>query len=88
MKKGHSKTYTCSHGHVFQKSSDCRSCPQCASMSKKNFFIPTLSAPAQRALMQMGVHELSQLTAWSAKEIFQWHGVGPSAIPKINDAMT
>lgn len=82
-----SKSYTCSKGHVFQKSSDCRTCPQCAQMSKKSYFLPTLSAPAQRALQLKGIHELQQLTEWSAKEILQWHGVGPSAIPKIKDAL-
>jgi hypothetical protein len=82
-----SKSYTCSKGHVFQKSSDCRTCPQCAQMSRKSFFLPTLSAPAQRALQQKGIHELQQVTEWSAKEILQWHGVGPSAILKINDAL-
>lgn len=87
MKKAHSQSYTCTNGHVFHKSSDCRSCPQCAQMSKKTFFLPSLSAPAQRALQQKGIHELRQLSVWSAKEILQWHGVGPSAITKIHVAL-
>jgi hypothetical protein len=88
MKKDHSHTFTCINGHVVQKSSDCRSCPQCAETSKKTFFLPALSAPAQRALQQKGIHELRQLSEWSAQEILQWHGVGPSAMVKIHDALT
>lgn len=42
-----------------------------------------LAAPARRALESAGIKTLKQLANYSAKEILALHGIGPSAIPKL-----
>lgn len=46
-----------------------------------------LSAPAGRALNNAGITSLADLATWSRKELLALHGVGPSAIPKIEAAL-
>lgn len=46
-----------------------------------------LPAPACRALAGIGVKTLKQLTRYSAADLLELHGMGPSSIPKINAAL-
>jgi len=79
---------TCINGHQYYKSSDCPVCPICAMESKPAAgFLSSLSAPARRALENNGIATLKQLSKLSEKEILQWHGIGPSSIPKLKTAM-
>lgn len=46
-----------------------------------------LGAPAERALAQAGIQSLHDLTRFRLKEIKQLHGVGSTAIKKLQDAL-
>lgn len=46
-----------------------------------------LSKPAQRALAQAGYTRLGQLSAVSASELLQLHGMGPKAIAVLESAL-
>jgi hypothetical protein len=48
---------------------------------------PKLGAPAERALANAGIKNLKQLTKFSEVEIKQLHGVGPSALGKLRQAL-
>lgn len=50
-------------------------------------FLKALSVPAQRALAANGVKTLKQLAKHTEDEVLSWHGVGPSAIPKLQNAL-
>ena len=59
--------------------------------SSKNMnedFLSTLSAPAQRALKNNGIATLKDLSKQTEKYILQLHGVGPSSIPKLRNALS
>lgn len=74
----------CPKGHVYYKSSDCPTCPECESARKPAAeFMNGLSAPARRALENAGIKTLKQLAKYSVKEILALHGIGPSAIPRL-----
>jgi DNA-directed RNA polymerase alpha subunit len=78
----------CSHGHSFYKSSDCPTCPVCEAARKPvEGFMAGLSAPARRALEQAGIHSVKDLARYSEKEILQLHGMGPSSLPKLKEAL-
>lgn len=83
---------TCSRGHTFYKTSDCPVCPKCWSgyyrQKNQGEFPNTLSAPALRALLNAKIFNLTELAKYSEKEILQLHGMGPSSIPKLRDALT
>lgn len=49
--------------------------------------IPKLSAPAHRALAAAGCTDLESLAGVSARDLLALHGVGPSAIPRIQAAL-
>ncbi|MCD7059774.1 hypothetical protein [Pelagibacterium xiamenense] len=49
--------------------------------------IPKLSKPATRALAAAGVASLEDLARLTREEFLALHGVGPSAIPPVLDAM-
>jgi len=53
----------------------------------ESVFMPQLSAPARRALAHNGIQTLQQLSAYSEKEILQFHGMGPASIPKFRTAL-
>jgi uncharacterized protein YdhG (YjbR/CyaY superfamily) len=58
--------------------------------SKENlnkFFISTLGAPALRALDREGITTLKKLSRYTEKEILALHGIGKSAIPKLQSAL-
>lgn len=46
-----------------------------------------LSAPARRALEQAGIQSVKDLARHSEKEILQLHGMGPSSLPKLKEAL-
>ena len=56
-------------------------------LSFENGFLLQLSAPARRALENNGITTLQQLSKFSEKEILQFHGIGPSSLPKLKAAL-
>ena len=52
-----------------------------------NAFLPTISAPARRALAGEGISNLKQLSKYSASQLLELHGMGPGSIPKIEEAL-
>lgn len=82
---------TCSRGHVFYKSSDCPVCPKCWSgyyrSENKGDLPDKLSAPAFRALLNAEIFSLKQLSKFSEKEVLALHGMGPSSIPILKNAL-
>lgn len=79
---------TCTNGHEYYKSSDCPVCPICESERKSEAeFLINISAPARRALERENIFTLKKLSEYSEKEILSFHGVGPSAIPKLKKAL-
>ncbi len=81
---------TCSRGHKYTRSSDCPVCPKCwPGYYKKHSSgdFDTLSAPAQRALMNAGVKTLKQLSKKSEKEIAGLHGMGPKGIRILQESL-
>jgi uncharacterized protein YdhG (YjbR/CyaY superfamily) len=51
------------------------------------YFISGLSAPAKRALEAAGIKTLKQLAKYTKQSLLQLHGIGPSAIPKLEHAL-
>lgn len=79
---------TCEQGHSYYKSSDCPTCPVCEKERKpKEGILSLLSAPARRALENQGITSLQLLSQYTEKEILKLHGIGPSAIPKLRQAL-
>jgi uncharacterized protein YdhG (YjbR/CyaY superfamily) len=50
-------------------------------------FLAMLSAPARRALESRQITTLKKLSAFSETEILKLHGVGPSSLPKLKNAL-
>ena len=48
---------------------------------------PKLSGPAQRALANAGYTEVEQLAGVSEAELLRLHGLGPSAIAPLLEAL-
>ncbi|MCW3792864.1 RNA polymerase alpha subunit C-terminal domain-containing protein [Paenibacillus sp. LS1] len=79
---------TCEQGHSYYKKSDCPTCPTCEAERKPTEgFLVLLSAPARRALENEGITTLLQLAEYTEKEILKLHGIGPSAMPKLRNAL-
>lgn len=79
---------TCKNGHPYYKSSDCPTCPVCEEANKpKDGFLSLLSAPARRALEHAGITTLEQLSRYSEKELLRLHGLGKTALPKLQRAL-
>ena len=79
---------TCAKGHQFNKTSDCPTCPVCENEHKpKEGFLSIMSTPARRALENKGIKTLKQLSKFSEEEILNLHGMGPSSIPKLRQAL-
>ena len=73
---------TCPDGHVFTKTSDCPTCPQCeAARAPKDGWMAKLGAPARRALEHEGIVTLQELAQRTEKEILALHGFGPATLP-------
>ncbi len=70
------------------KSTDCPTCPKCeAEKAKAGFFVDGLSAPARRALLGAGVTSVKALARHSERDVLALHGMGPSALPKLQAAL-
>lgn len=82
------KLRTCSNGHHYYKSSDCPTCPICATVSKpKDGFLSIIVAPARRALEGAGITTLLKLSEYSEQDILKFHGMGKTTIPKLRAAL-
>lgn len=46
-----------------------------------------LGKPAQRALINNQIHTTKDLSRWTRKSVAKLHGIGPSALPKLDDAL-
>lgn len=78
----------CKAGHEYYKSSDCPTCPVCEQERKPSSgFLSLLSAPARRALEGAGIKTLDALSKRSETEILALHGMGPSSMPKLRQAL-
>lgn len=79
---------TCDKGHKYYKSSDCRVCPICEQQRKpEDGFLSLLSAPARRALENVGIRTVVQLSGFSEAEILKLHGMGPGSLPHLRNAL-
>lgn len=79
---------TCPNRHTYYKKSDCPTCPVCEKESApKEGFLSSLSAPARRALQHEGIDSLARLSTYSEKDILKLHGIGPSSMPKLRQAL-
>lgn len=77
------KLITCSRGHEFYKSSDCKVCPKCwpGYYKEKGGVFTQLGAPAQRALLNARITTIVKLSKHTKKEVLALHGMGPASIP-------
>ncbi|MGF0226569.1 DUF1801 domain-containing protein [Dietzia natronolimnaea] len=57
-------------------------------MSESPLPLPRLSAPASRALDEAGITDLRQLDGTPEKDILALHGVGPSQLGVLRDAVS
>ncbi|MGN6398168.1 MAG: RNA polymerase alpha subunit C-terminal domain-containing protein [Mucilaginibacter sp.] len=79
---------TCSNGHKYYKSTGCPTCPICEQAQKpESGFLSLLGAPARRALENQGITALQKLSEFTEKEILSLHGMGPSTMPKLREAL-
>ncbi|MCS4434587.1 hypothetical protein [Aquiflexum gelatinilyticum] len=79
----------CPKGHRFYKTSDCPVCPECENNKKQlSGWKSKLGAPARRALENEGISELSILAKYRESEILKFHGIGPSSIPILRQALS
>ena len=44
-------------------------------------------SPATRALLAAGIHSLDDLTAWTRADLAALHGIGPSALRLLDEAL-
>ena len=56
-------------------------------MPAENNFLSVLGAPARRALENQGITTLQRLSEFNEKEILSLHGMGPSSMPKLKEAL-
>ncbi len=78
----------CAKGHRYYKSSDCPTCPVCEKLSKPQAgLLSGLSAPARRALQQLGISSAKELANYSESSILALHGIGKTTIPKLTQAL-
>ena len=50
-------------------------------------FPDSLGAPAKRALENNGIKTLKQLSQYREQEVLKFHGMGPSSLPKLREAL-
>lgn len=78
----------CINGHTYFKTSNCPTCPICEEDKKpKSGFLSQLGAPARRALKGQGIATLKQLSKYTKKELLALHGMGPSSLPILENAL-
>lgn len=46
-----------------------------------------LGKPAQRALINNAIYTTEDLSQWTRKGVARLHGIGPSALPKLDEAL-
>jgi uncharacterized protein YdhG (YjbR/CyaY superfamily) len=56
-------------------------------VKSKTGFLPMISAPARRALESKGIKTVRKLSSFSEKELLSLHGIGPTAIPVLKQAL-
>lgn len=79
---------TCPAGHAFTKSSRCPTCPVCgAARAPETGFLAAIGAPARRALEREGIDTLAKLARRSECQLLAMHGIGPSTIPRLTQAL-
>lgn len=79
---------TCANGHKYHKTTDCPTCPRCEAERKpESGFLSVVAAPARRALEREGITTLQKLSRYSEADLLQFHGMGPSTIPKLRSAL-
>lgn len=49
--------------------------------------LPKIAAPARRALDAAGIHTLAELARHAEAEIAALHGMGPTALAKLREAL-
>ena len=54
---------------------------------QQNDFLPQLSAPARGALQNSGIKSLQQIAKYTEAEILELHGIGKTAIPKLQNIL-
>lgn len=72
----------CSNGHVFEKTSNCPTCPHCMHDEVNQAYadgFPRIGSPAYSALKNAGI-TLSELPRYSEKQLLSIHGIGPKAV--------
>jgi hypothetical protein len=80
----------CNNGHRFEKTSDCPVCPFCSSEDMKTKYgdeFPPIGAPAFRAIHNVGIASLSDLTKYSEKDLLALHGFGPRALRLLRETL-
>lgn len=78
----------CDKGHVFYKSSDCRSCPTCEKERKpSNNFLDLIYAPARRALESAGIFTIEKLAEYTEEGIMNLHGMGKTTMPILKEEL-
>ena len=88
MEKAKGTLRICKNGHKYYKSSDCPTCPICEEERRpQEGFLSLMAAPVRRALTQEGIETLEQLSKWTEEDLLSLHGVGPTAIPRLNKAL-
>jgi uncharacterized protein YdhG (YjbR/CyaY superfamily) len=50
-------------------------------------FPHSLGAPAKRALENNGIKTLKQLSQYCEQEVLKFHGIGPTSLPKLMEAL-
>jgi predicted RecB family nuclease len=79
---------TCPNGHKYWKSTDCPTCPRCEELRLGGeHYLPKLSAPAKRALENAGITSIKQLARRRETDVMKLHGMGPSSLPKLKEAL-
>jgi predicted RecB family nuclease len=78
----------CPAGHVFFKTSGCRSCPKCeASKKPATGFMVDLAAPARRALTAAGLLTVESLARRTESQVMALHGMGPNALARLQASL-
>jgi hypothetical protein len=79
---------TCPNGHKYWKSTDCPTCPRCEALRLGGeHFLPTLSAPAKRALEGAGIASIKELARRREADVMKLHGMGPASLPRMKEAL-
>lgn len=55
--------------------------------SLQNNFLLMLPAPARRALENNGINSIKKLSQLSEEAVLSFHGMGPSSLPKLKEAL-